>query len=276
MDIEKLVAIHGKVETFVTPAGLHVAIREQNGEDDGILSNLSKINNNTAYNSFLAGIIVGCEEMKSLPGNPDMVKRLLLRDRLVILLQSRIFSLGNELVFKHTWHEELEPVEYTQDLNDFIWDYAKPFPQVGEPGYHKDRIPPYPASVYADIIAGNSPGLVLPLPSGKLVRYTYTDAEADDKMSNTPDEEFSVNTDLLHRNMELDIDGTWVKVSSFKAFSAKDMSWIRSHVKVNDQKYGAIMEVQNPYFGKVNKPDLRKVDYINVQSLPDFFYPLLT
>ena len=118
-----------KTTTFIVPSGAEYEIREQNGEDEGVLSNQADAQKLMNITKFLAGIIVH----SSVTGGACSVKQVLeipLLDRYAIIFQSRIFSLGNTLEFEYNWGKlpngNDDKVLYEQDLNEFLFsDYSK-------------------------------------------------------------------------------------------------------------------------------------------------------
>ena len=87
-------------KTFTVPSGHSYTIREQNGGDDDILSSkvwLEKLMNIT---NFISAIVVSTDYTQSGKLTPEEAFTLPVLDRDVILIQSRIHSLGKDVDFE--------------------------------------------------------------------------------------------------------------------------------------------------------------------------------
>ena len=262
MDIPRLTKEHGRISAeFITPSGFSVIIREQNGEDDSILSNVALAKDSNSINSFIQSIIVwssiGQGPLETMTMAQIMDMRL--RDKYFILMFSRIFSIGPILKFPYQWGEELAPVEYEEDLVPYIWDFSKPFPKPGEPDYFVDRIKPYPVGV-------DQPLCSLELASGKKIQYKFMDGHSERYLLKLPEFQSNINSRIVARNLELWVDSKWVKVENFKMFSPADMRELRNSLEEVDEQYDGIIEIKNPY------NDGEKVN-LNLLAIHDFFYP---
>jgi hypothetical protein len=105
--------------TFTVPSGNLVTIREQNGADDDILSNPVEATNLMNLSRFISGIILK-STYKQGRLTVDEVHNLPVLDRYCIIINSRIFSLGEELEFTQDWGPNGGKVAYTQDLREFF------------------------------------------------------------------------------------------------------------------------------------------------------------
>jgi len=162
--LEELAKVHGKVFEAMLPSKDKIIIREQNGEDDDILSNLADFKSGESVHNFLAGVIIWHSRYGKVV-TPEMIKKMPQRDKYISLILTRIFSYGDELHFKWQWEDSKKPDEYTEDLNIYIWDYTKPLPKTSDKEYSKFRIEPYTDDPYQKIEAT--------LQSGKHVRMSY-------------------------------------------------------------------------------------------------------
>lgn len=257
---ERLKELYGDVLTVTTPSGHIVTIREQNGEDDDILSNAKGVLDGSSTNRFIAGLIVDTDITSSGLFSVEDARNLRLADKWFIMLSSRIFSLGQFLKFNYKWVDGLE-VEYEEDLGLYIWDYsaveAMPFPELGETNYFPQRIPPSKT--------GKQKSREITLNSGKVIKYSFMDGHAEKWLMSLSEEQQSVNTELLARKLELRMESGWVKVENFKSFSPRDMMEIRKDVQEYDPAISLITELVHP----INNT---KVDYPLIAST-DFFFP---
>jgi len=257
---EKLREVYGDVLTIIAPSGHSFTIRQQNGEDDDILSNSKAVQDGTSTNRFIAGIVVYTDFTENGKLNLDDAKNLKLCDKYFILITGRIFSIGQELKFTYKWDDIKEDTPYTEDLSLFIWDYTNPYPQEGEEGYFDQRIKPH--------LFGKDTIRTLTLKSGKEVRYTFMDGNGESFLMKLREDSTSINSEILARRLELKMQGGWVKVQNFKPFNAKDMQELRKDVTDNDPNLSLYSELEHPLTGK-------KISY-PIIATPDFFYPLET
>ena len=254
METAKLIEMYGNCHTFTVPSGYEVTIREQNGNDDGILSNVSLNKDSASVNAFIQTIVVGVSFKEGLLSMDDVLG-LRLGDKYCILIQSRIFSLGNTLKFSYEWVKGAPPTSYEEDLLNFVWDYTLPLPRPGEKGYFVDRIQPY---------ASKEDYLYLTTMSGKKLRYKYLDGFGEQYLLKLPDYNTNINSKLYARELQMDIEGKWITVSDFKLFSAREMNQLRDDIDARDAQFEGAINVENPATGETR--------YISLISLHDFFF----
>jgi len=256
---EKLNEVYGEVVSLITPSGCQVTIRQQNGDDDDIISNSVMSQDGTSINKFVSGIVVDTDITVSRKLSLNDVLAMKLCDKFFIILASRIFSLGNMLRFSYAWDNMNGPIEYEEDLTNYIWDYSKedfPF-NPPDPGYFKYRIQPHKF--------GKDTSREIVLYSGKRLKYTFMNGYGEKYLLKLSPEVQSKNQELLARDLQLMLDNKWVKVENFKHFSPKEMAEIRREVNDNDRSSELITELTNPTNGE-------KIPYLIVGT-PDFFFP---
>lgn len=238
-----------------------VVIREQNGEDDDIISNPTRVGTGEAFADFLRSIIV--DYSKNLAdANGSLTSKHIFNHwpvnyKYILLYASRIHSLGNMLVFEYDWGiEGVPPQEYEEDLNDFLLeDYAE-VPTEEELNSKPYVVPMYPNE---DLI------YFINLKSGKKVRYRKLTLKGEAQIVNLPQEKRTKNCELIARELELDVLGKWEKVENFRLFSIKDMVEIRRSVAENDPVYDGMNGIPHPQTN-VLMP-------FYVLGIKDFFYP---
>jgi len=259
-DLEKLREIYGNVKELVTPSGYKVVIREQNGEDDSILSNALGVREGTSTDAFIRSIVVATDWTDNGKLSKVDTDHMKLCDKYSTMITSRIFSLGQIINFSYTWldenSKELE-VEYEEDLGLYIWDYSKSFPKEGDPDFYKYRIKPH--------IHGLDKQREITLNSGKMVRYYFIDSLGENYQLTQEEIDTSINSELLARRLELSVNGKWVKVENFKAFSSRDMSEIRTDVENNESILNIFSDIQNPI--------TKRIIRFPILNSPDFFFP---
>lgn len=261
-NLESFIEKHGRCKVVLLPSGNSVIIREQNGEDDDIVSLSSNRQKGIHINLLIARLVVWYEGTDGLI-NLDQIKSLWVKDKLAILIESRIMSLGNILEFTYDWGEKIGTVKYEEDLSKYIWDYTKPVPQFGEENYFKYRIPKY---VETDLpvrfirTEGND-GIV------KTLRFSRMDGYSEEYTATIDRSDFSKNKELIARNLEWNIENEWKKVLNFSQFSAREMRDIRTAVKSFDPDYIPDTELTNPQ-------DPSMIIPINILTIPEFFFPV--
>lgn len=256
MDTTQKEKNYGKTLTFRLPSGFDVTIREQNGNDDDILSKVSNLKDGSSMGKFLSAIII--EPKLSM----ETINNWKARDKYYAIFKSRVFSLGESVTFKHKcsntncgketdWEEDL-----TQFDNDFMVEPLKP----EDEGYkepNKYQIQKYPN--------GDLPTHEINLSSGKKVRFTYKNGESERKLLDIKENDISKNTELLIRNLEFFDNLKWQKVQHFGLFNPKDMVEIRNNVKLFDSDWDAVAEL--------NCPHCHNTDLISLVTQPTFFFP---
>lgn len=108
---------------FTAPSGRLFEIREQNGEDEEIITNPVDSKNLMNLTKYISAIVVKTNATKSGRLTIEDALKLPLLDRYCILFNSRIFSLGEEVEFTYKWDNK-DSVTYSQDLREFLFDYA--------------------------------------------------------------------------------------------------------------------------------------------------------
>lgn len=247
-----------RTHEFYTPSGIKAIIREQNGNDDEVISRTSDVKTHVAFNLFIQGILVEWDGTRQV--QLQQVKEMRLRDKYYILLQSRIFSLGADFHFNWDWQTGEEPVEYSEDLNNYCYDYSKPelFPHTSDiEGYFEFLMPPYRTRDKHHEFTTQS---------GKVLRFRFQDGLSEIYMMEATEETNTKNTELYARGLEMKMDGNdnWVKVQSFATFSARDMRDIRGQVKQHDPAYELMTVVES---------DQGQVQSIPLVMIQDFYFP---
>lgn len=259
--------IQTRTLAITLPSGYSCEIREQNGEDEEVLSNPSKIKNFMNVNEFIAGIVTHTNFTASGKLLVQDVMKLPLLDRAAILINSRIFSLGEELEFNYKWprsegSKEQSEFTYTQDLHEYLFEDYGNKPTEEECDAKPDAIPYY--------VNRNEEGLVqltditFTLSSGKEIMWDIATVESEQYLMKLGLDNISRNKDLLARNLRLKINGNWEKVQNFKLFSVKDMAEMRKEILALDPTFTGNTEIEDPITH--NKAQ------ISILSVPTFFY----
>ncbi len=252
-----------RTKRFVLPSGYYVVIREQNGEDDNILSNPTLQKNLEHHTNFIAGIIVDTDLPMAVKGRitAENAKEILLNDKYTILFQSRIFSIGDEIQFPYVWtlsDGKKDKVMYSDTLSDYVWDFETPAPLEGKEGYNQYRVKPYAAEAYNKVL--------LYLASGKEVRFHLLNTNSERTLANAIiDGTYSRTKDLISRGLEIKINEEWMLVENFAMFNKIDMTELYRLTELVDPTFLGISELLHEPTGTVNT--------INLITLTDFFFP---
>jgi hypothetical protein len=244
------------------PSGHWVEIREQNGEDDDILSKSSYVQSHENVNRFLAGIIVNSSYNR--PITEKDIKQWRVNDKYYLLLKSRIFSLGHELIFDYSCPKCKTKTQMVEDLSIFDADLDRDSENfIGKlleknPNSEELRNKIWP-------LEHNEPVRHLVLNSGKEVRYKFLTVASEHNAIKIPFGEQSRNKELIIRDFEMKVDGMWMSVQNFKLLSAKDMAQIRADVNKHDELF--IME------SHIKCPACNHEEVMPLIAIPDFFFP---
>lgn len=255
----------GRTSKTMTPSGRIFIVREQNGNDDDILSNPTTNSNLSNYDNFLVAILVAevINEVE-IPVTLQSVENFLINDRTHLLMFSRIHTLGSEMKFTWNWgdlpiNEGGGKFHYAEDLKPYLHNYTEEFPKEGEEGYFKYKIPAYCEGAYGKF--------EILTKSGKKLRFNLWNRQSEKLTLSLLPEQMTKNSELLARNLEIDMDNKWERVSNFSMFTKLDM--IEIHAKVNEidnSTYMAISEITHPHTKEIVK--------YPILASTDFFFPL--
>lgn len=247
---------------FIGPSGYKYTIREENGEDEEVLSNPSDAQNLMNITNFISRIVVKTDFTESTKLTPIDALNLPLRDRYAILIQSRIFSIGEELDFTYSWPLESEPTYYSQDLRELIFDdYTNITKEALED--KPDAIKPYKDIELLHTLKFKD--YEVTLSSGKEIKFNLMDGNAEAWSLSLPMDKQTRNAELLARGLKLKVNGNWETVQQFSLFTIKDMSEMRSIVHEIDPIWQGTVEIVNP---RTNEKSLYPI-----LGAPHFFFP---
>ena len=231
----------------------YVYIREQNGEDDDILSNPIKSETLSNFSEFISRIVVDTNLTPNRKLTEQQAHELPCNIRYAILIASRIFSLGQVMEFEYTWPNG-DKIRYEQDLKELLFDDYHQSPTEEELNAKPFAVPYYPF--------GNTKNFTIMLQSGKEVSYSLLTGKGEAMMMNTPVK--TKNLELKARDLKLKVGDKWETVQSFALFSPRDMAEIRKSVAENDPYYTGLIELEHPTKGY-------KAGF-SIMGTPDFFY----
>lgn len=243
---------------FMTPAGYMYSIREQNGNDEDILSNPLDVQNLMNLTKFIQAIVVDTNFTANRRLTIEDADRIPLNDRYCILFKSRIFSLGEEVDFEYDWGtQDIGKQIYGQDLNEMLFDYSQE-PTEKILAEKPNAIPYYPEQnklVDYEVVTSSGKSVLFDLLTGAGERFLVT----------LPVEKQTRNAALLARNLRLLVDGKWEKVENFSIFSVRDIAEIRKAIFEHDPVFDGNTDVEHP-----NIPG--RVEKYPIMLSPTFFY----
>lgn len=245
-----------RTKDLILPSGRKVTIREQNGEDDEVLSNASAAEEGMSINNFISVIVVK-DSKTGGKLTPDDVLAMRLRDKYYILIAARIFSLGDTLRFTYKWPDMDKPTPYMENLNIFIWDFHKPFPDMESDEYKESYIKPYMVDELHHIQT---------LSTGKIIRWDYADGYSEKFLLELSHTDRTKNSELYARRLSIKHGEEFIEVKTFKSFSPKEMLEIRREIELLDGS--AEMSTEIPH------PQKKGVSLMHpIIASEDFFYP---
>lgn len=228
---------------FISPSGHSFTIREQNGEDENILSNPVDIKTLMNLTKFISAIVVSTDFTTSGRLTVQDTLELPLLDKYCILIQSRIFSLGEDLDITYDW-PKTGKVEYVENLSNYIFsDYSIP-PTESELESKPHAVPYY-------VMGKQLKDIDITLASGKKVRFDILNGNGEQYIINLPEAKQTRNNELIARNLRLEVNGVFEKVSNFSSFNVREMAELRKIVKSLDPVFDGLTELENPDTGEV-------------------------
>lgn len=243
----------GEKENITLPDGKEIEIRENNGEDESILSRFKDAMEGTSINNYISSIVT-----QSLSGDnkgskftPKEILNWKVNCKSFVLMKARILSLGDIFKFSFTCgnpkcnHNAI----LEEDLNPFVKPYSedniqgiKPYP-LGEEKTHEFIVPS----------------------SNRKVKFDILDGVAEKASLDTPREGINKNHGLFIRNLHILHEGAWEKVFQFAMFSSKELVQIRAEVSRVDPEYDPASLITCP---KCNQSTV-----VSMLGEPTFFYP---
>lgn len=242
---------------FNSPAGYFYEIREQNGADEDILSNPMDVRNLMNITKFISAIVVKTDFTPSGKLTIEDADRIPLNDRYLIIFQSRIFSLGEEVEFEFDWGMQGGKISYAQDLREFIFSDYSQLPTEKELEEKPNAIPYYP-------VRPEEGGFKISLSSDKVIKFDLLTGAGERYIITLPQEKQTRNASLMARNLHLEVDGKFEKVENFSLFSVRDMAEMRRKILEVDPVFTAEADVENPSNGQIEK--------YPIMLAPSFFY----
>lgn len=233
------------------PSGRKVTIRESNGHDEGVLSEM-KTNSDEAIPKFISSILQG----ESKQTYAEVIKWKA-RDVYYLLLKSRIHSLGNIVEFKHQCQNKdcikckrKETVTFEEDLNELDFDFSNP---EAKPNTLAPL--PYPA---------DASDFRVQLPSNRVVSLLYKTYEMEYLQQQMDKSAANINAPSLIRELTL-LGNPPEKIKNFAIFTSREMAEIRKATTTLDKDWNPMSTITCP---------VCETEYnIPILLVPDFFFP---
>jgi hypothetical protein len=251
----ELLFFEGKSLSCVLPSGNTVIIRETNGGDDEILSNLYDVQQGSNLPQFLTSIITTDGTLGRKPSVAEVLSYPK-NDQWYLMLIQRIMNRGTELVFD--WRcsqktcKEKPAQSFTEDLSLLDGN-------MGDINYtpNKNQIMKYPLGALNQHQFKTS--------SGSLFRFDIMTGVHEKKLLEIGEKTQSKNTMLIIRNLQIYQNNDWVTLTSFSAFPSKIMTEIRKEVARVDPEFNPIVSGECSHCGKPFA--------LSLWGMPDFFWP---
>jgi len=251
------VALYGDLKTFIGPSGHSYTIQEQNGEHDSLLSNISSTMSGDNYDMFVASIVIKTDLTTSGKIMGHDVQNIPSLDFAMIILQSRLHSLGAEIKFTYEW-ETGKPSRYIEDLKLYLPDFSLSAEDL-ELWIKANPLscPKYPN--------GNNPLVEFTTTKSNKFKFSIATRGIEKLMLGMDEGDLDINTKLKIRGLKQELEGKWITVTNFQYIKAAEMRQIRGYLDKFDPTFNAVSEITNP----VNKMK----HTISLLELQDFFFP---
>lgn len=253
----------GNTLKVLMPSGFIIIIREQNGEDDDVLSKANDKSDTDPLHNFLAGIIIENSQLeKGHYTTSNDVKRWKLKDKYYLALKSRLHSLGPDIHFENKCKAKgcTYKTEYDEDLSKYDTDLTKSAKKIGDEDYVEGIITIYPNK--------EERYRIITLASKKVIRYKYIDGIGENKVLDVSEDRLTKNMELLARSIEFKKEGTkeeWFRIENFKMFTAREMREIRIDIKKNDVRFDMFSDLKCGKCGNVIQ--------VPLIAFSSFFFP---
>lgn len=226
--------------------GAQITIREQNGNDEDIISSKSSALDPLAYSRYISAVVVGPTILSEEEAN-----KLSSRDRVRILIETRILSFGSILEFKFKGYQ------LSFNLREFLETEDGEVP-------HKYFITPTPATNSVD-------SLGTPVHEfeneGSTYRFYPYCGHSEVLLTNLLASNNNVirENDILRvRKLSLKVGENKFKViSDFKLLNSRSLRGIKSQVEALDPEWAPLISL----------PIAEGNQEVPVIYIPEFFFP---
>ena len=231
----------GQTLDLLLPSGRKMIIREQNGDDDDILSNSGLQKDLSNQNEFIKGIVIKADTPSGKLSDTD-IDNMLLKDKYYIMFASRIHSIGKTVHFEYDWKKDGGKQGYDDDISLYIWDFSTEYPNKGHKDYLESRMEPYTENA--------SSTQYIQTTSGKELSFECMRIRDEKDMLKMKISEITKNKELTQRSLKLKMsNGEYKTIQNFRFFSKKDMIEIHRKVNTIDAPFMPLSEIESPEEG---------------------------
>lgn len=264
MSTPNLAIFLGKVTEHILPTGRRIKMRETNGADEDLLSNMDNLVAGSNFAMFLSSIITEEQATKESPVRTTVpvedIMNWPINDIWAAIYKQRLINQGPSITFKHQCqnpncvnHKNQKTFDYVEDLTQFDSDLSKPLPQeLKNPWVLK----PYPNKDKTEV--------EFTISSGKTFKYKILTGILQTKQLdlNLP---VTKNTKLLVRELQLKNRDEWQPVLNFNPFSSAEMREMRGHIEKNDVMFTPM--------SNFSCPTCKTPYQVGVMEIPGFYWP---
>lgn len=246
---------------FVAPSGFKYTIREQNGEDEDILTNPKDAKDLTNLLKFVASLVVDTNYTKSGKLTLEDARNMPLLDKYCIILQNNIFSLEGKIEFDYTFRDG-NTFTFEQDIRELLFDNYSQAPSDEELENKPYALPYYPGLLHEGSVKLKD--IVFSLSTGKILSFDLMTSKSEQYLLGLPEAKRTRNTELIARNLKLQVKDEFESVTNFKMFSVKEMREIRAYIMEMDPIFPGTIVLENPQ-------DSTDKETYSILGNPDFF-----
>lgn len=233
----------GREASFYCPDGRQVTIRETNGNDDEILSQISNSTNGDNIVFFLTDITL----QDTVAGKKPTVEDILnwpSRTKWYVLFKQRIHTHGKMLEFDRTCPNEKcgetypNVIDLEEDYDNDLTPGSDKYVQTADP---TNRITLFEGKDHTEIQFRTS--------SGKEFKFKILTSLLERAALALPETALTQNYKLKIRELQVRQEDAWIPVTNFHAYSSREMGEIRAYIKKFDPEFEPIAKCKCPKCG---------------------------
>ena len=251
----------GQEHELVLPSGRKIVIRETNGDDDEMLSNLKDAKSGDNLTNFLANIVVSDSLIPVKTPTTVDVLAWPVSDRYYALFKQRIINQGHLMKFDFICQAEDCPsqksgdkaIAMEQDLNEYDGDLAD------------SNYKPVLVTSVKKYPNGTKSLVEFETSSKKKLRFKILNGILQKKQLDDTGANSNKNSQLYIREIELYTGGNWIILTHFKMFPSREMSEIRKLVEDSDPFFYPMV--------KFNCPHCKTPYSLPLFEIPVFYWP---
>lgn len=236
-----------------------VTIRETNGEDDDILSNLGEILKGHHVNNFIANIVMEDKKLNRKPTVEDIIKWPT-NNKNYVLFKQRLINHGNDLKFQHKC-PNVNCKNYLEDKVQRLEDTIDKF----DGNLADEKYVPKNSFSIRKYKPGNDVMVEFETSSNKKFRFKILTGELEQNELEIDEGSISRNTKLLIRELELFNKNSWSRLENFRSIPSREMKEVRQKVIDMDPTFDPIINF--------NCPSCKAPYQLPLFQIPNFYFP---